>query len=101
MLDIYIFEPRSQRSNRKKDPSSAEQKIVQKVLKMGHINQRYKFWQFSDNKFRNLMQYIYIYLTIFHYLFLEFNIWGNMTYPKYLMGGGFKAPQKTSTHSLL
>ena len=43
-----FFDQQSQRSNRKKDPSLLDREIFQKVAKIGHITQRYKFWQFSD-----------------------------------------------------
>ena len=44
-----VFEPRSQCSNRKKDPSSSDREILQKVPNMAYIAQRFKFWQLSDN----------------------------------------------------
>ena len=47
------------------------------ILEGKQLRSKSKKWNF---RLQNLIQYIYIYLTIFH-LFLEFKIWGNMTRP--------------------
>ena len=63
VLKRSIFEPRSQRSNPKKDPRSPNREIDQKVPKMGHITQMYKLRSKSQKlnfRLQNLIQYIYI-----------------------------------------
>ena len=48
VLKRSVFEPRSQRSNRKKDPNLSDWKIFQKLPKIGHMAQMFIFRQFSD-----------------------------------------------------